>query len=66
MHIQQPPDILGVLDCLPTAGAERMRFRQKLQTWPLSKQDTLRRRLGTWPLTKSEALLAKQYPVQGK
>lgn len=66
MHVQQAPDIRGMMDCLPTAAAraEDMGFRQKLRTWPMPKQETLRQKLGTWPLTKTEALFAKQYHVQ--
>ena len=67
MHIQQAPEIRGILDYLPTARPEELSFGRKFRTWPVSdKQQTLRQRLGTWPLTKTEALLAKQYPVQGK
>lgn len=67
MQLQQAPEIRGILDCLPTARAEDLGFRQRLRTWPMSdKQHMLRQKLGTWPLTKTEALLAKQYPVQGK
>jgi hypothetical protein len=65
MHIQQAPEVRGMLDCLPVATRTgEVGFRQKLRTWPMSKQETLRQKLGTWPLTKTEALLAKQYPVQ--
>ena len=38
MHIQQAPDIHGMLDCLPVADRNNMGFigwRQKLGTWPL-------------------------------
>ena len=44
MHIQQAPDIRGMLDCLPVADRPNMTFigwRQKLGTWPLSKQERL-------------------------
>jgi hypothetical protein len=65
MHIQQAPEVRGMLDCLPAATSSgELGFRQKLRTWPVYKQDTLRQKLGTWPLTKPEALLAKQHPVQ--
>lgn len=65
MHIQQAPEVRGMLDCLPTTTRTgELGFRQKLGTWPMSKQETLRQKLGTWPLTKTEALLAKQYQVQ--
>jgi hypothetical protein len=38
MHIQQAPDVHGMLDCLPVADRNNMGFigwRQKLGTWPL-------------------------------
>jgi hypothetical protein len=66
MHgIQQAPEIRNMLDCLPiTTRSAELGFKQKLRTWPTSKQETLRQKFGTWPLTKTEALLAKEYPVQ--
>jgi len=37
MHIQQAPDVRGMLDCLPVAdksGNALFGWRQKLGTWP--------------------------------
>lgn len=66
MHgIQQAPEIRSMLDCLPiTTRSGELGFKQKLRTWPMSKQETLRQKFGTWPLTKTEVLLANEYPVQ--
>jgi hypothetical protein len=44
MHIQQAPDVRGMLDCLPVADRSNMGFigwRQKLGTWPISKHEQL-------------------------
>lgn len=43
MHIQRAPDVRGMLDCLPVAAkssenAGFIGWRQKLGTWPTSKQ----------------------------
>ncbi|KAL2075760.1 hypothetical protein VTL71DRAFT_703 [Oculimacula yallundae] len=41
MHINQAPDVRGMLDYLPVADTSNMEFigwRQKLGTWPSTKQ----------------------------
>jgi hypothetical protein len=47
MHIQSTPDVRGMLDYLPVAGRSNTAFigwRQKLGTWPSSKQHPIARR----------------------
>lgn len=49
MHIQQAPDVRGMLDCLPVADRSNLAFIG----W--------RQKLGTWPLTKHQAWTAKEF-----
>jgi len=44
MHIQQAPDVRGMLDCLPVADKQDAMFigwRKKLPTWPVLKKEAL-------------------------
>jgi hypothetical protein len=44
MHIQQAPDVRGMLDCLPVADKQDATFigwRKKLPTWPVLKKEAL-------------------------
>ena len=66
MHLQQAPEIRGILGGMPAARPADLGLRQKLRTWPVShQQQMLRQKLGTWPLTRTEVLLAQQNPVSG-
>ena len=47
MHVHQAPDVRGMMDYLPVHRPLEFGVRQKLGTWPLSKNDMRWKGIGT-------------------